>query len=175
MASPRGPAKTGWSGPGSDSVRMSDRALPPGQARGFTLLELLVVLVLAGLLLALVAPRLTGTLETLQLRSAVREVHSGLRQARAHAQSSGAPVSWVLDIRENRYGFGDQAQGRGGTLDARIQLELYTAEGAVIDRQRGAIVFYPDGSASGGEIRLALGERHMDIHVNWLTGRSHIL
>jgi general secretion pathway protein H len=143
--------------------------------RGFTLFELLVVLVLAGLLLTIVAPRLEGTLETLELRSAAREVNGALRQARARAQVAGEPVPWTLDVRENRFWIGATGEQQGKVLDSRIALTLYTAEQAVITQDRGAILFYPDGTASGGEVRLALGDRHIDIHVNWLTGRSRIL
>lgn len=142
---------------------------------GFTLFELLVVLMLAGLLLAIVAPRLDGTLETLELRSAAREVNGALRQARAQAQREGAPVPWTIDIHERRFWIGDVSSARGHSLDGRIAISLYTAERDVLSRDRGAILFFPDGTSSGGEIRLAMGQRHIDIHVNWLTGRSRIL
>jgi len=148
---------------------------PLRQGNGFTLFELLVVLVIAGILLAIVVPRLDGTLETLELRSAAREVHGALRQTRALAQVAGEPVPWTLDVRENRFWIGSEGDRRGKALDPRIALSLYTAEQTVITEDRASILFYPDGTASGGEIRLALGDRHIDIHVNWLTGRSRVL
>lgn len=134
-----------------------------------------MVLMLAGLLLALAAPRIEGTLETLELRSAAREVNGALRQTRARAQAAGEPVHWTMDIAQKRHWIGDPADHAGRTLDGRIDLTLHTAERDVLGQDRAAIVFFPDGTSSGGEIRLALGERHIDIHVNWLTGRSRIL
>lgn len=154
---------------------MTPRAAASIRARGFTLFELLVVLVLAGLLLAIVAPRLEGTLETLELRSAARDVNAALRQTRARAQAVGEPVPWTLDIHENRFWIGDSANQHGTAIDSRIALSLYTAEQDVITQARGTIFFYPDGTASGGEVRLAIGDRHIDVHINWLTGRSRIL
>ena len=36
------------------------------------------------------------------------------------------------------------------------------------------IAFLPDGSSSGGRVELAAGARHMQVGVDWLTGRVSV-
>jgi general secretion pathway protein H len=49
--------------------------------------------------------------------------------------------------------------------------EITTAQSLVSDDDRGAIAFFPDGSSSGGRIRLGLDGHVRRIDVEWLTGR----
>ncbi len=39
---------------------------------------------------------------------------------------------------------------------------------------QAGIAFLPDGSSSGGRVELADGSRHMQIGVEWLTGRVSV-
>ncbi|TFG60042.1 MAG: type II secretion system protein GspH, partial [Deltaproteobacteria bacterium] len=72
-------------------------------ARGFTLLELIVVLFLAGLVAALVAPSFSGTLESSRLRSGAAGVRATLTLARTLAASGSRLRSVVFDIERGEY------------------------------------------------------------------------
>lgn len=140
----------------------------PRSAAGFTLLEIVVVLVIAAAALALVAPNLGGTLARTRLASSAREVASGLRYARNHAIASGRPAEFWLDVNGHRYSAGDRFKPR--QLPDSVKLTLVTADGQTAADGRGFIRFFPDGSSTGGKVVLeSTGDRRL-VEVNWLTG-----
>ena len=75
----------------TSSARSSRRA-------GYTLAELLIVLVIIGLTLALVAPRLFFTSDAAKLDRAVRGFESAARSARASARLTGRDVLMTVHL-----------------------------------------------------------------------------
>ena len=65
--------------------------------KGFTLIELILVLVIVGFLTALVAPAITS-LTGLKLKTATRKMAAGLRYARSQAVTTGSEYQVVFDI-----------------------------------------------------------------------------
>ncbi|MGE0357074.1 MAG: GspH/FimT family pseudopilin [Burkholderiales bacterium] len=143
-----------------------------GAGRGFTLLELLLVLVIAAAGYALVARVGSGGLSGAELKSAARAVAAGLRDARGTAIATQASVALTLDLEHRSMEVG--GGGRARSLPQRLDLKLYTAQSEIVDDKRGAIRFYPDGSSTGGRVTLAAGERRLLVDVDWLTGRVTI-
>ena len=142
-------------------------------ALGFTLLELLIVLVLMGLIAALTVPSFSGGVSTTQLKSAAREVAAGLRLARGQAVAQRAETILELDV--DARAFRVLPDPRVHVLPTGIDVKLFTAQSDLVNDRVGAIRFYPDGGSNGGRITLAAGERKYDIDVDWLTGRVAIL
>ncbi len=68
----------------------------PTFARGFTLLELMVALVIAALLLSLGMPSFTTFLRNSEIRSTAESISNGLRAARTEATRLNKPVSFTL-------------------------------------------------------------------------------
>jgi len=66
---------------------------------GFTLIELILVLVIMGLLTALVTPAITS-LTGLKLKTAARKVAAGLRYARSQAVATGSDYQVVFNLEE---------------------------------------------------------------------------
>ena len=64
---------------------------------GFTLIELILVLVIIGFLTSLVAPAITS-LAGLKLKTATRKMAAGLRYARSQAVTTGSEYQVVFDI-----------------------------------------------------------------------------
>lgn len=120
---------------------------------GFTLLEMLVVLLLLGLATALVAPRLS--LGGAALDADTRTLAAALSAARDQAVRTGRVVEVRLDM------------PLPGTAGLRVVGDAeWMGDGVA------RIRFLPDGSASGADIRLSGrhgGERR--VAVDWLTGR----
>ncbi len=66
--------------------------------RGFTLVELLVVLAIAGLLLAVTPPLISAAMPGVELKAAARRTAGALRLAREVAIASGRDAAWVIDV-----------------------------------------------------------------------------
>lgn len=143
----------------------------PGE-RGFSLLELLLVLVIAAAGYALVVRFTSSGVSGAELKSAARAVAAGLRDARGTAIAHQDSATLTLDVERRRFEVSGGKRPR--TLPQRLELKLYTAQSEIVDEGRGAIRFYPDGSSTGGRITLASGQRKLLVDVDWLTGRVSI-
>ena len=157
--------------------------------KGFTLLEMLVVLVLISLVTALVAPRLTSPLGNLQLKTAVKKIAGSLRYARSLAASE--KVNRVCDFdfenqkvtisSESEPGAGDDSGspevGRGITyvLPEGVHLKKAYAGDVAVGNGIFQVVFFANGSSSGGDIVLSSDNgRAMLIHIDFITGMVEI-
>lgn len=131
-----------------------------------------MVLAIAGLVLTLVPPLISAALPGVELKAAARRTLSSLRLARETAIRSGGDAILIVDVEGNRL---ELPGYRTVSLPQRVDLQLEAAIGEMLDEQRGAIRFFPDGSSTGGRIILARGEgrdqRGYQVGVNWLTGR----
>lgn len=136
-------------------------------ARGFSLLELLVVLAIAAATAALVVPRAVGTLERARFQSAVREIVSGLRHTRSIALLRQREAAFYLDVEEKFYRI-DRLKERPLPSPLHLQIETLKSD---LTPSGGKIRFFPDGSSTGGQILLAWGEWRRQIDVDWLTGK----
>lgn len=145
------------------------------EARGFTLMELLVVLVIAGLAVSMVGPAFQRMLPGLGLEAETRTLAAMLRHARSQAILSGAQVSISADADSGglrlSYRTAPYIPPRG------LQVDLEGGPGPGSDGAEGGaqILFYPRGDSSGGSIILKLkledGEKNSVIVVDWLSGR----
>lgn len=140
--------------------------------KGFTLLELMVVLVIGVMLFTLVPPLLSGIGTTTDLRAAARQLIAGLRSARSEAITRQREAVLTMDLEERR--FGVTGNPRRYSLPKGIVLELVTAESERLDDRVGAIRFFPDGSSTGGRITLSDQRIAYEVDVDWLTGRVRL-
>jgi general secretion pathway protein H len=137
-------------------------------AKGFTLLELLVVLALVALALTLVPPMFSRGVPGAELKAAARQVAAGLNEGRSRAIAGNAQVAVTVDVEGHSLRVGEAA---ARALPAALSLTLVTAESERLDEHRGRIRFFPDGGSTGGRVSLSLGDRTYDVTVDWLTGR----
>jgi general secretion pathway protein H len=126
--------------------------------RGFTLIEIIVVLVILGLMLSLIVGHGPLHSQRLDLDATARQITGSLRLARSRAIVQNRTVIWV-------------AGANGFSLDGGPAQRL-PADVAVV--AAGPIGFAADGSSSGGRIALQGGDRRVAIEVNWLTGRVRL-
>lgn len=133
----------------------------PRRTAGFTLIEMLVVLVILGLVGSLVISRGPARSAGLDLRLQAGAIAQALRSARGQAIATDRIVAFNLDLARRRFNVGT---GLPHALPAPMQLAATET----------VIRFGPDGSASGGFITLAEGNARIGIGVDWLTGRISI-
>ncbi|MBN2886182.1 MAG: GspH/FimT family pseudopilin [Chromatiaceae bacterium] len=142
------------------------------RARGFTLVELVVVLAIAGLLLTAVPALFSAALPGLELKGAARRAVATLRLARETAIRRGAEAALVVDVEARRLRI--EPGGRPLALPKGLDLRLAAASREMQGETRGAIRFFPDGSSTGGRLWLSHEGRGYEVGVNWLTGRVRL-
>lgn len=134
------------------------RSRPASGAAGFTLIEILVVLAILGLSLAIVAGFLPRGNTGLTLATSADQIANMLRLARANAIATQEPVVFAVG-----------RDGQSFVLDRSVHRLPEPVRMALADTT--AIRFAPDGSSSGGTIRLQAGSSARTLRVDWLTGR----
>ncbi|HEY1503469.1 MAG TPA: GspH/FimT family pseudopilin, partial [Stellaceae bacterium] len=129
--------------------------------RGFTLIEMLVVLTITALIVGLALPRLTGTEEKASLRTASHQVAAGLRNTRSLAMASGRTAAFVIDTANGGFRAGPTAAP--GRLPRGVQLALVTVTVDQDSASQGRIQFFADGSSTGGGVLLATGKMRSQV------------
>jgi general secretion pathway protein H len=142
------------------------------RARGFTLLELLVVMVIVALLVALVPPLFSGAVPGARLKGAARDLAVELRYARSHAITRNQDMEVRLNLEPPAYAVPGRAPR---TLPEGVKIQVVSATSRrVLQPTSYRVRFFPDGSSSGAQITLSGGSRSYRIGVDWLTGRVDI-
>ncbi|AZF06284.1 GspH/FimT family pseudopilin [Pseudomonas sp. R5-89-07] len=130
--------------------------------RGFTLLEMLVVILLVSLAAGLLSVGLRQGLQVAKERRVVGQMVEALRSTRAAAIISGQAARTQFDLHHRAF---SAAGGAPRYWPQDLQLSVHTAE-----QVGSAVEFYPDGSSTGGNLLLANGTRRWRIDIGWLTG-----
>jgi general secretion pathway protein H len=141
------------------------------KGRGFTLVELLVVLVIAALVLALVGTSISRSISGAEMRSAARKVAANLRYTRTQAILQKSEQVFVVDADAKTY----QAPERELVeLPEEMNVALTTARSELTGENAGGIRFYPDGGSTGGFVELESDNRVYKVSVAWLTGETRV-
>ena len=140
-------------------------------SRGFTLLELIVVLAIAAVILVIALP-VGGKRSGRELERAARDVAASLRVARERAILANAGAALTVDLEHGSY-HADGA-GRPTAFPPGTDVRLFTTADEEESRRIGHIRFYPDGSASGGGVLLSRDGEHRAVLVDWLTGAVEV-
>ncbi len=141
-------------------------------ARGFTLIEIMVVMAILALMLVLISPTFSTALPGVSLKAAARTLAGSLRHARSRAIALNQEVVLAIDVESRRYAI---VGGRtSGKLPGEGEIRLFTAQSELIDATSGTIRFFPDGGSTGGGVTFIDGERRYRVLVDWLTGQTSI-
>jgi general secretion pathway protein H len=142
------------------------------RSQGFTLLELLIVLVIIVLGFSVVALNLSSGTGALEHKATVRDVVSALRYARGQALMAHQEMTVSFDLANNVY----KVSGRDEQykIPDSIAVTLVTAQSELTGEGQGNVRFFADGSSTGGRVVLDRGEKSMQIDINWLTGQLEV-
>lgn len=140
------------------------------QVAGFTLLELLVVLVLAGISAAVVGGGAQSFMDRARYHQTVRDVASRLSQARALCVQQGKRISVSYEPQARQL----LVQGQP-PLVIPPSLEVKWKPLAHDPKASPApgeplFVFNADGGAQGGQLTVLRGGRGVMFRVSWLLG-----
>jgi general secretion pathway protein H len=136
------------------------------QQGGFTLLELIVVIVLIAIGLTLVSFGVMRGLDSARAREAGRDLTLALRAVRTQAITTGQTTTLNFDLANQRY---ERPGKKPQTLPSGMRMRVMTAADLSTGR-RAAIAFFPDGSSTGGNVRLEKDGRAWRVDIAWLTG-----
>ena len=128
---------------------------------------MILVLVVAALIAVVAIPNVQPAIASMELKSATRDVASALRHTRGQALSRGRVGEFILNVNQHFYKVPGRQKSYG--LPSAVKLKLFTADFLMSEGQ-GSIIFYPDGSASGGRVTLEGAGKTKLVDVNWLTG-----
>ena len=142
------------------------------QARGFTLIELVVVLLIVVLGFSVIGINISSGNQSTQLKAITRDLASALRYARGQALISHQEISVAINLAENNYTVSNR--DKVYHFSDEIDVTLVIAQEEFKGEEVGQLRFYADGSSSGGRITLELGNLINKIDVNWLSGKINI-
>ena len=146
--------------------------------RGFTLLELLVVLAIGAMLVSLSEPLYSRVVPGARVRTQAHDLIVALRDSANKAASSGRQTQMKFDVKARTYAVGSQVVHLSDDAELSVRPSL-VSPAEPLDRYAEeefvTIRFFPDGSSTGATISLAYANRDYFIGVDWLTGRVELL
>jgi general secretion pathway protein H len=141
------------------------------RANGFTLVELLFVMIIAAVALTLVGTSISRSISGAEMRTAARKLAASLRYTRTHAILVKSEQVFLIDAENRSY----TAPGREPVvLPEGMNVQLTTARSELTSENVGGIRFYPDGGSTGGHVLLEANERIYRVNVAWLTGEASV-
>ncbi len=171
--------------------------LSKGSASGYSLIELIVVLVLIGLLTAIVTPFTISTINKIRLKTSAKEIATSLRYARSNAITSKKPYYFYIDLNRSAYWISPEGveKNKWGDFDYEDILKTATkirttSKEIVIQKvevgtsiaEKGIVVipFYPQGGTIKTIVSLQKkkgthSEKNYEIHLDEVTGRVKIV
>jgi general secretion pathway protein H len=139
---------------------------PEVGARGFTLLELVVVLLVVSVAIGLVAPALGRSVEAVRVRAEVAGFSATLRHAREQAITSRQTHTVVVNLTNRMVTVTAEDENVRWTRAISTRLRVDVA-----DPEALTVRFEPQGTSSGGAFRLTSGAIVYRVTVDAVTGR----
>jgi type II secretion system protein H len=151
--------------------RLNALSTAGSRSRGFTLIEIIVVVVIVSILFIVTMPSLRSVNDNNRLRSSMREITTLMKYARTEAVFNGRTTEVFLDTQKHEFWLdlrkpdekrtsrkSDKLKStmeRKRELEKNVQFEAINAiEKNILKNEVVAIDFYPDGTASPALITL---------------------
>ena len=116
---------------------------------------------------SLIAVNLSTGQQAIEQQRIVRDLVSTLRYARSTALRSHQDTFVLFDVLEHSYTWNKKTYAIPEDIGIRLQI----ANTQLLNQQQARIVFFNDGSSTGGRIILTHNAVVWTINVNWLTGQ----
>ena len=135
---------------------------------GFSLVELLVVLIIAVTALTITTAAYSKFSSNAYLKSSTRHIAASLRYTRDIAITKSTHSKLIIDLTNREYIF--PGVNSPIKLHNKINLKINSADFGFSGNQIAEFRFAPDGSSSGGNILIASSNKSYSIKIDWLTG-----
>ena len=140
-------------------------------SRGFTLIELIVVMVILGLTMSMVLPRVGASWRRAEDREFLQEFVQTLKRGRMQAMNAGGITAFRIRGAERTYGLTLPPQS---PIPDNVDIDAVDLE---IDPETNdaLILFFPDGSMSGSDLGITFDHnRSFHIAINPLFGTVRV-
>lgn len=171
--------------------------LSKNTSSGYSLIELIVVVVLIGLLTAIITPFIVSTLDKTRLKTSAKEISTSLRYARSNAITHKKPYYFYIDLDHSAYWISPENTERDSWGDLNYEDALSKASkirktpkeiiiqrvetgGSITEKGITIIPFFPQGGTINTIIFLQKkfdpdSEKHYEVHLDEVTGRVKII
>lgn len=137
--------------------------------KGFTLLELIIVLLLVSLILGISAVFIVNSLPSGRFNSTAREVVAAIRHARALAALTGEEKTITISLDSRKYGISGLPEK---VLPADINIKVIDPFYGDITEGDYKLVVHSTGSIEGGTIVLWNSKKKAEINLDPIAGAS---
>jgi prepilin-type N-terminal cleavage/methylation domain-containing protein len=135
--------------------------------KGFTLLEVIIVLFLITLMLGIAAVFFAGTTPSNRLNTTAREMSAAIRHANSLAKIHGEIKTITIDLDAKQYGI---ERRRFKKIPQDISIRILDPFDGSVDSGKYRIVFHSAGSVESGRIVLYNNKRSISIDTDPIVG-----
>ena len=154
-------------------IRLPRQGFPGhrGDRTGFTLIELILVILLISLALGLSSLIFAGTLSTSRLNATAREISAAVKHARALTLMMGERHTVIIDLDAREY----ELAGRGSKkLPADIAIRVIDPVSGDVRQGRYEIICHPGGFIEGGTVEISNSKKTLRIELDPVLGSVSI-
>jgi general secretion pathway protein H len=135
--------------------------------KGFTLLEVLMVLFLITLIIGISAAFFSNSLPSQKLEASAREIMATFRHARSSAISEGKWQTVIINIDGRNFGI---EGGRTRVIPESVSVKVIDNVNGEITEGGYRFVFSPVGVAEGGTVVLSTGNKIITVDIDPVLG-----
>ncbi|HMK61846.1 MAG TPA: GspH/FimT family pseudopilin [Dissulfurispiraceae bacterium] len=136
--------------------------------KGFTLLEILLVIFIIGLILAISISMLANVLPSQKVDATAREMIATFRLARSMAMTSGQWQVLTLDMDSRQYSIEGGSARR--FIPEEVRVEVEDPLHGEIKRGDYRFIFAPSGASEGARVVLSSGKKIVDLEIDPIVG-----
>lgn len=140
---------------------------------GFSLLELILVLMVLGLGSLVVLPTIDRSLRDQEVRRSALALAAAARELRSRAIHNGMPQQLLLNLAQNSYLI---ARDREVRLPSDVKISDVQG-GETLNSDERQFLFFPNGSTFGGRVNVASANDSVSyaVRLHPLTGHIEVL
>ena len=136
-------------------------------SKGFTLLELIIVVILVAFILGLATLFFANTLPSARLSATGRELVATIRHLKAVAQKKSEDQVLVINLDTREYGI---KGGEPKTIPKELTVIIEDPDAGTLETGTYNILFHATGGVDGGTIILQWRNRKISLQIDPVTG-----